>query len=80
MAKRSNQFARHTGRLAGKVTAGIFRYAAKKHTGIGRLLAYMTPMGFIGTVKFLLLYLLIALLVGIFNGVWITFIHLYDRI
>jgi len=82
MARRSNSemqnlkqagwtAARFTGRAAEKTAVNLFRWAAIDHSGMSKALDNMPPMGFLDTVKYILMQFLIAVASAIFAGIWI---------
>jgi hypothetical protein len=67
--------ARRQGRqLAEKVTVGLFHWATTDHSGISSVLA---PMGFIDTVKFIFLQLLLVVANAILTGILVFLLIAY---
>ena len=63
--------AKFTGRATEKSAVGLFRWATTDHTGMSRALENMPSMGFLDTVKYVLLQFLIAVAVSVLSGVLI---------
>jgi hypothetical protein len=63
--------AKFAGRATEKTAVGLFRWATTDHTGMSRALANMPPMGFLDTLKYILMQFLIAVAVSVLSAVWI---------
>lgn len=63
--------ARFTGRAAEKTAVGLFRWATTDHSGLGRALDRMPDMGFLDSMKYILVHILIAIVAAIVGGIWI---------
>ena len=60
-----------TARTVGKTVEGVGRWAATDHTGISKSLARMPSMGFLDSLRYILLHLLIAIVGAVVMGVWV---------
>jgi len=66
-----------TARTVGKTATGLGRWASTDHTGMSKALANMPSMGFLDTVRYILLYLLITIVVAVLSGVWVFLLIAY---
>ena len=57
------------GRFTDKAVVGLVRFATTDHTGISQRLADMPDMGFLDSLKYILLQMLISILAAIVTGV-----------
>ena len=66
---------RHQGRqlavLTEKAAVGLFRWAATDHSGMGKALERMPPMGFLDELKTIFMHFLIAVAGAVLTGIWI---------
>lgn len=60
-----------TARTVGKTAEGVGRWAATDHTGISKALENMPSMGFLDSVRYILLHFLITIVVAVLMGVWV---------
>jgi hypothetical protein len=60
-----------------KTAVGLFRWAATDHSGTGRMLDNMPPMGFIDTMKFIAMHLLITIVGAFMTGIMVFFLVAY---
>ena len=63
--------AKFTGRATEQTAVGLFRWAATDHTGMSKALEHMPEMGFLDTLKYILMQFLIAVAVSVLSAVWI---------
>ena len=61
-AKFAYQSAKYTAKYAGKAIVGLGRWATTDHTGTAKFLANMPAMGFIDTIRTLLVTMVISML------------------
>lgn len=69
--------ARYTARGASKATSGLFRWAATDHTGMGKALEHMPKMGFVDTLKYILMQFLFAVAASILGGIMVFVLIVY---
>lgn len=69
--------ARFTGRAAEKAAVGLFRWVTTDHSGLGRALDRMPRMGFVDSVKYVLVHFLIAVVTAIVGAIWIYVLVAY---
>ncbi len=60
-----------------KAAVGLFRWAATDHSGTGRMLDNMPPMGFIDTMKFIAMHLLITIVGAFMTGIMVFLLFAY---
>ena len=63
------QAAKFTGRTTDKAAVGLFRWAATDHSGMGRALNNMPSMGFLDTLKYILMQFLMVVVGSVISGV-----------
>ena len=69
-----------TGKVSGvieTVAVGLFRWAATDHSGMGKALEYMPPMGFLAELKTIFMQFLISVVGAILTGGWIFALFAY---
>ena len=66
-----------TVRAAGKTAEGVGRWAATDHTGMSKALANMPSMGFLDSVRYILLHLLFTIVSAVVMGVWVFLLVAY---
>ncbi len=69
--------AKFTGRATEKAAVGLFRWAATDHTGMSSALEYMPPMGFLETLKYILMQFLITVAISVLTGLWVFVLIAY---
>ena len=60
-----------TARTVDKTATGLGRWATTDHTGMSKALARMPSMGFLDSVRYILLHLLITVVGAVLMGVWV---------
>jgi hypothetical protein len=72
---------RHQGRqlavLTEKAAVGLFRWAATDHSGTGKVLAHMRPMGFLDELRTIFMHFLISVAGAVLMGGWIFALFAY---
>ncbi len=53
------------------VAVGLFRWAATDHSGTGKALAHMPPMGFLHELKTIFMHFLISVAGAVLMGIWV---------
>lgn len=71
------QAAKQTGRLTGQAATGLFRWITTDHTGISQTLLRMPAMGFLDTLRYITLQLLITIAGILLTGIWILILIAY---
>ena len=66
-----------TVRTVGKTAEGVGRWAATDHTGISKSLANMPSMGFLDSVRYILLHLLFTIVSAVVMGAWVFLLVAY---
>jgi len=66
-----------TARTIDKTATGLGRWAATDHTGISKSLANMPSMGFLDSIRYIFLHLLITLVVAVLSGAWVFLLVAY---
>ena len=66
-----------TVRTVGKTAEGVGRWAATDHTGISKSLARMPSMGFLDSVRYIFMHLLITIVSAVVMGVWVFLLVAY---
>lgn len=69
--------AKFTGRTAEKAAVNLFRWAATDHTGLSRAVENMPEMGFLASLKHILVQFLIAIVGVVIAGAWIYVVIAY---
>lgn len=67
----------YTTRASSKAAVGLFRWAATDHTGMGRALERMPKMGFVDTLKYILMQFLFAVAASILGGIMVFVLVVY---
>jgi hypothetical protein len=60
-----------------KTAVGLFRWAATDHSGMSKVLDNMPPMGFIDTINFILMHLLITVVGAFMTGIMVFLLVAY---
>ena len=68
---------RSVAKISDKAAAGLFHWATTDHTGLSRRLANMPTMGFLDTVKYMLLQFLISIVAAVLTGLLIFVLIAY---
>jgi len=66
-----------TARTIDKTATGLGRWASTDHTGMSKALANMPSMGFLDTVRYILLHLLITIIVAVLSALWVFLLVAY---
>jgi hypothetical protein len=66
-----------TGKYASKAIVGLARWAITDHTGTAKFLANMPSMGFIDTIKMILMLLLTSLMGAVVSGILFYLLIVY---
>ena len=66
-----------TARTVDKTATGIGRWASTDHTGMSKALLNMPSMGFLDTIRYILLHLLITIVVAVLSGAWVFLLVAY---
>ena len=60
-----------------KTAVGLFRWAATDHTGMGKSIENMPPMGFIDTMNFIFMHFIIAVVGAFMTGIMVFLLVAY---
>lgn len=66
-----------TARTVDKTATGLGRWASTDHTGMSKALGNMPKMGFLDTIRYILLHLLITIVSAVVMGVWVFLLVAY---
>lgn len=69
--------ARFAGRTTEKAAVGLFRWASTDHSGLSRALDRMPEMGFLDSVKYVLVHFLISVVAAIVGAIWVYVLVAY---
>ncbi len=60
------------GKVSEKAATGLFKWATTDHSGISERLANMPSMGFVETLRYILVQLLITIVAGLVTGLLVS--------
>lgn len=66
-----------TARAVDKTATGLGRWASTDHTGMSKALVNMPSMGFLDSVRYILIHFLITIVVAVLSGVWVFLLIAY---
>lgn len=67
-------FAKTTWKYTDKAATGLTKWSATDHYGLGQSLDYMPKMGFVDTMKYILVHFLFSILGAVLSAAWIVFL------
>lgn len=69
--------AKLTGRTSGKAAVGLSRWATTDHTGIGRSLLNMPSMGFVDSIRYIIMHFILSVLGAGLTGILVFLLIAY---
>jgi len=57
--------------LVEKTAVGLFRWAATDHSGMGKALEHLPPMGFLDELRTIFMHFLISVAGAVLMGIWV---------
>lgn len=64
-------------KVTDKAATGLFRWATTDHTGLSQRLINMPPMGFLDTLRYILLQLVVSIVAAVLTGVLVFVVVAY---